>query len=414
MTVVLNVESIPLSIFLRQINFENRLLLAMVIMKRTPEFWHESVPSLKAKLLSPIAWLWHMGDSLHIGVKGAKPNLSTLALPVVCVGGAVMGGSGKTPVIELLDRLARQAGLKPLVISRGYGGKTKEDVWVNPQQFSSHKVGDEPMMLAQNGLSVVVSPRRAKRLPLILSQAKQMGYDLALLDDGLQNPWLSQMANARILVWDGESGIGNGKIFPAGPLRRPLAKLFPDLDMIFIIKANRVGAEALSHSLEKEIMPPSDSPQSDSPQSANLREFLKNCQYYRQSHRQNQTLVVMGYWHLSLAMRPSHWPSDKQLLGFAGIGRPQKFFKALLDEGIILTESLALADHQVYDDGLITKLKDYQARDYGLVTTAKDAVKLPNDIRQDCWVVKGEIIPIPTSQNILQDWLVKSLKEIIL
>jgi tetraacyldisaccharide 4'-kinase len=175
---------------------------------REPGFWHGPA-SLNAHLLKPLAALYGAIAAQRLQRSGLNAGI-----PVLCVGNYHVGGAGKTPTVLALAKLLRELGETPVVLSRGYGGKLAGPVRVDPVRHAASDVGDEPLMLA-GVLPVVVSRKRADGVPL----ARAQGATVILMDDGFQNP--SVVKDASLIVIDSERGIGNGQVFPAGPLRAP-------------------------------------------------------------------------------------------------------------------------------------------------------------------------------------------------
>jgi tetraacyldisaccharide 4'-kinase len=138
---------------------------------------------------------------------------------IVVVGNLSVGGSGKTPLVVRLCRLLREAGLRPGVISRGYGRRDKDLRLVSPASDPG-LVGDEPLLIAQQaGVPVIVAADRCAAARALLRK----GVQVVLSDDGLQHYRLPR--KIEICVIDGERGFGNGRLLPAGPLREPLQRL---------------------------------------------------------------------------------------------------------------------------------------------------------------------------------------------
>lgn len=132
---------------------------------------------------------------------------------IVVVGNLTVGGSGKTPLVVRLCRLLRETGWKAGVISRGYGSEEKGLRLVGPGSDPS-VVGDEPLLISrQAGVPVVVSPDRCAAARALLKR----GAQVILSDDGLQHYRLPRQIE--ICVVDGNRGLGNGRLLPAGPLR---------------------------------------------------------------------------------------------------------------------------------------------------------------------------------------------------
>ncbi len=134
--------------------------------------------------------------------------------PVIVVGNISVGGTGKTPFTLWLCQYLQQQGLKPGILSRGYGAKIKHPQLVSAQ-MSAADVGDEPLLLAQlTGVPVVVCPKRVSGAQFLLANTD---CNIVICDDGLQHYALAR--DLEIVLIDGLRGLGNGWLLPAGPLR---------------------------------------------------------------------------------------------------------------------------------------------------------------------------------------------------
>jgi len=145
----------------------------------------------------------------------------TIEVPVIVVGNISVGGTGKTPLVGRLVELSREAGYKPGIVSRGYGGQSKE--WPRHVTADSdpREVGDEPALLAKRyGCPIVVGPDR-----VAAARALSTTYqcNIIISDDGLQHYRLQR--DIEIAVVDGSRRLGNGACLPAGPLREPPSRL---------------------------------------------------------------------------------------------------------------------------------------------------------------------------------------------
>jgi tetraacyldisaccharide 4'-kinase len=253
-------------------------------------------------------------------------------IPVICVGNYHTGGAGKTPTVLALTQLLRELGETPVVLSRGYGGKWRGPVKVDSVRHIAANVGDEPLMLAQT-VAVVIARDRVGGIALARSQ----GASVILMDDGFQNPAISK--DASIIVIDGDRGLGNGRVFPAGPLRAPLPPQLVRTDALIVIgdgtAADAVAAAVVAQT--KPVLP------------AHLKPVAA-----------------------SLALL-----AGKRVLAFAGIGDPGRFFRTLRRAGVDVVTERAFADHHPFSaqeiDGLIAEA----SRDgLTLVTTEKDLARL--------------------------------------
>ena len=144
---------------------------------REPAFWHRP-SSWKSHLLRPLGALYGA-----VAAKRLQRNGLDAGIPVICVGNYHVGGAGKTPTVLALAAVMRELGELPVVLSRGYGGKLRGPVKVDPERHVAADVGDEPLMMAPS-LPVVVSRDRVEGVAL----AKSQGASVILMDDGFQNP----------------------------------------------------------------------------------------------------------------------------------------------------------------------------------------------------------------------------------
>lgn len=143
-------------------------------------------------------------------------------VPVVVVGNVTVGGTGKTPVVIALVEALQARGLRPGVVSRGYGAARGATF---PHQVSAGSsaadCGDEPLLIHQRtGVPCVVAPDRPAAVRALLAAAP---VDLVLCDDGLQHYALAR--DFEIALLDAQRLLGNGFCLPAGPLREPAGRL---------------------------------------------------------------------------------------------------------------------------------------------------------------------------------------------
>ena len=299
---------------------------------KAPNFWTTRGPIAQA--LRPLSLVTRIATARRMRRAGI-----TLGIKTICIGNAGVGGAGKTMVV--LDILVR---LKPhpYALTRGYGGTLAGPILVDRGLHDATDAGDEAMLLAA-AAPTVVAHDRAAGARLALAE----GASAIVMDDGLQNPSLKKTLS--LLVIDGGYGFGNGFLLPAGPLREPVRTAAARCQAAVLIGADETGA--------LKLLPP------------NLPVFRAEL----------QPLCAE-----SLERRP--------VIAFAGIGRPEKFFRSLLTLGAELVDTHAYPDHHVYSARDITTLLG-QTSSTGakLVTTAKDYVKLPPSLRAACLVVKARL-----------------------
>ncbi len=206
-------------------------------------FWWQRRDLIAGALL-PLGVAYAVLDLLNRLVCRAR----TVPVPVVCVGNLTVGGAGKTPITQALARLLIARGIKPAIVSRGYGRRSHVALRVDPGAHTWQDVGDEPLLHARLCPTYVAADRwTAAR------QAAQAGAQVVLMDDGLQHYGL--VKDLAIEVRQARDGLGNGFPLPAGPLRQwfGLGQGLVDLRLI-------VGEDA-----EIEAALPPDWPANDRP-----------------------------------------------------------------------------------------------------------------------------------------------------
>jgi len=302
---------------------------------KTPSFWNEK--NLLSTLLLPLASLY---DTASLLSRAARRPV-TLAVPVICIGNLTMGGSGKTPVALHVGRMLKDKKIAAFYVSRGYGGRLKGPVRVNAQKHSAEEVGDEPLLLAGVLPTVVAKDRLQGAL-----YAMQKGAKVIVMDDGFQNNAIAKSLS--LLVVDGSVGFGNGRIFPAGPLREdPALGLARAHAVVVINRTTRVPA----FPAEKPVLLARTQPKDD-------------------------TLALKG----------------KKLAAFCGLAYPHKFFDMLSSLGALVVEKTAFADHHPYTASDMRKLMARaNPKQAALITTAKDFVRIPQEYRECVAVLDMEL-----------------------
>jgi tetraacyldisaccharide 4'-kinase len=297
-------------------------------MPSTPWFWYKK-PGVVAHVLAPISAIYARVAAARV----ARVTPYRSKLPVICIGNFTAGGGGKTPTAIAVAKLLRAQGLKPCFLTRGYGGKIEGPHLVQEKDLAED-VGDEPLLLAAVAPTVVAADR-ASGAKFI----EGLDADVIVMDDGFQNPQLEK--DLALIAIDSGSGIGNGLVMPAGPLRAPLDEQMARADALIVIGDGGKAAsiEDAFAEMRKPVLKARIAPQGD-----------------------------------------PRWLSVLPVIGFAGIARPKKFFATLRNNGARVIDERAYPDHYQYSErharSLLKEAKDYNAM---LVTTEKDWVRLPDD-----------------------------------
>jgi tetraacyldisaccharide 4'-kinase len=291
---------------------------------KPPGFWQSG--GVVAAALAPLGHITALLTARRVARAGWLAPV-----PVICVGNAGVGGTGKTPVVlDLAARLIAR-GVAVHCLTRGYGGAAHGVTRVEPACHSAAEVGDEALLLAAVAPTWAGADRAASARDAVAAGAQAL-----LMDDGLQNPTLAKTAS--LLVIDGGAGFGNFRLLPAGPLREPVAVAAGRCRAAVLIGDDRLGALA--------ALPPG---------LPVLRARL-----------------APGADMLAFA--------GQRVAAFAGIGRPEKFFATLEEAGIEIAARIAFADHHAYSSRDIAALRR-RAGAMPLVTTWKDYVRLPQEAR---------------------------------
>lgn len=298
---------------------------------REPAFWYRP-PSWMSLLLAPVGAVYGAVTARRMMREGASAGL-----PVLCVGNYHVGGAGKTPATLALVKLLREMGEQPFVVSRGYGGSLQGPVRVDPAAHTAADVGDEPLMMAST-VPVIVSRDRVTGAAL----ARAQGASVVLLDDGFQNPALAK--DASLIVIDAARGVGNGCVFPAGPLRAPLEPQISRTDALIVIGQGN-AADDIAARVAKRGAP-----------------------------------VLRA--HLAPDRASVAKLHGQRVFAFAGIGDPARFFATLRANGVDVIEERVFADHHPFTPDEIERLgADAAAKSLTLVTTEKDMARIRSDAR---------------------------------
>ncbi len=250
-------------------------------------------------------------------------------VPIICIGNPTLGGAGKTPTALAVARMLKAAGERPVFLSRGYGGRQRGPLLVAPDRDRAADVGDEPLLLARVAPTVVAHDRVEGA-----KAAQAAGASIIVMDDGFQNPSLAK--DFSVLVIDGRRGLGNSRVFPAGPLRAPLDAQLARADAVVLVGAVGEGAAVAGAAAEARKLPL-------------FRAWLE-------PDREAIATLAGG-----------------RVLAFAGIGDPERLFATLREAGIAVAATRNFADHHRYTPADARDLcRQADAEGLMLVTTEKD------------------------------------------
>lgn len=299
----------------------------------------------------------------------------TLGCQVVSIGNLSVGGTGKTPVVEVFARALQQRGRRVAILSRGYKSVprplwqrllakvTFQEDRVPPKVVSdgrsllldSEQAGDEPYMLASNlkDVVVLVDKDRVKSGRYAISK---YGCDTLLLDDGFQ--YLALKSRLDICLVDRNNPFGNHYLLPRGTLREPITNL-KRAHYIFITKSSELGAKKLRKA---------------------IRQFNDHAEIIECAHQPLYLQDVFTGKHSSLETL-----RDLDVAAISGIAVPESFEDGLRALGAKVIYAKRYADHHRYSQQEIINMinRSLKRGAAAILTTEKDAVRFPKIDRRD-------------------------------
>jgi len=367
--------------------------------ERLKEFeqWGEDVIFGKAKglranlmrlILRILSWIFRGLVALRLNLfKRGWKKQTHLGTMVISIGNITMGGTGKTPVVELFAKTLRDRGRKVSILSRGYKSKTLDipQEWhkkengelieeeAMPKVVSCGKgvkldvqyAGDEPYMLAKNldDVSVVVDKDRVKGGKFAI---QELDSDILLLDDGMQ--FLKIAHSIDIVLVDSNSPFGTGTMMPRGTLREPPRNLCR-ADYIFITKCRKAHNEKLIKKIRKH----------------NKVAEIIECTH-GPVHLEN---VFSG------EVKPLSFLKGKYISAISGIAVPESFEEKLTELGANVLFHRTFSDHYSFSQNDIDRfMARCMRRDADfIVTTEKDAVRFlkPTELDVEVYFLRIEV-----------------------
>jgi len=295
---------------------------------------------LLVPLLLPLSLLFMVLTALRRALyKLSILKFYKVTKPVIVVGNIGIGGNGKTPVVLYLVEQCIKLGIKPGVLSRGYGGQASHYPYLLNEKSTATEAGDEPTLIyKRSGVPVVVGSDRVASAKLLIEQ----GCDVIIADDGLQHYRL--VRDLELIIIDGNRRFGNGLLLPAGPLREGLWRL-KTVDYVI----NNGGSSTPKDEMSMTLLP------------TVIVNLLTSEQVLLERFRQR----------------------NPQVNAIAGIGHPQRFFNTLTKHQFRLMKNDGFIDHHDYCE------EDFNEYDEQtpLLMTEKDAVKCQRFAKSNWWYV---------------------------
>ncbi len=305
---------------------------------------------------------------------------------VISVGNISVGGTGKTPFVSFLARFLKNKQKNVVILSRGYGRKSKGTVIVsdgNSVLASPDEAGDEPYLLARqlSGTPVVVEGDRIKGAQFILDEFEP---DIILLDDAFQHRRIAR--DLDILLMDASQSRRKMHLLPFGVLREPFSSVKRG-DIVCLTKVNQTtDADWLQSKINKQTSAP-----------------IILC-----SHEPCQLVHIVKDKKHDLS-----YLKDKNALLFSGIAKPDSFQQTVQQCGAKIIRHLKFSDHFQYKRENLEKIHQLSkslAADL-IITTEKDAVRITKCLSDSNDIFYLSIhIKIIQGQKILEDKIERTIQ----
>ena len=272
-----------------------------------PNFWQKP-RSFMSIILFPITFI----VLIIIFIKQKIYKEIKFNIPVLCIGNIYIGGTGKTPLSIFLAKELKNLKIKPVIIKKFY---------------KNHE--DEHLLIKKRNIPLISNVRRDKAILLAENE-----FNLAILDDGFQDYKI--VKNMSIICFHHKQLIGNGYVFPSGPLRESINSI--NRAQIAIINGDR------NIKFESKLLKIN----------SNIKIFYSKYKLINKEKFEN-----------------------KDILAFAGIGNPNNFFDLLSSEGLKIRHTISYPDHYNFQKEEILKIMKYaQKNKYTILTTEKDYLRI--------------------------------------
>lgn len=306
-------------------------------------------------------WQLFYGALLARRRRRAAASAERLPVPVVSLGNLHWGGGGKTPFTAAVAADLHARGLSVAIVSRGYRRVSRGPLVVSlgaGPRVAWSAAGDEPYLLAQllPGVAVAVGEQRVAAARLLLRELPHTP-DLFLLDDGFSHVALAR--DIELLLFPAADPFAGGRLAPSGRLREPLSAA-RHADAVVLTGCPAAEMATAGAHLAQALAPHgftgpgfASSTASGPPRSGGSGKA--------------------GAGELQATL-----PAGTRVVAFAGIARPESFFRDAERQGVEIAARLAFPDHHAYPDESIARIEGAlrRHRAAALLTTAKDALKL--------------------------------------
>jgi tetraacyldisaccharide 4'-kinase len=325
-----------------------------------------------------------------------------LPCPVISIGNITVGGTGKTPLTMHVAKLVQRCGYRPVVISRGYGGKAEKTGGIvsdgRKMRMTAETSGDEPRMMASHLLEIKVPVLVGQnRFAVGLTAVKEFDPNVIILDDAFQH--LKLVRDINLVLLDSQKPLGNHHLLPRGPLREAPSALNRG-DAFVLTRSNQTSGAA------------------NPPLPAAVMDQIGGARpIFRTSHSPYIQCVIPGPANTAAdtLTADANWLKDKKVLAFSGIAANEDFKRTVEGYGCTLCCFRGFADHYRYADSDIQSIINAAAKAGAqlLVTTEKDYVRIAHRTPLPVTlVVIGICLDFGEDQTAFREYLQRRLKEL--
>ena len=326
----------------------------------------------------------------------------TPGVPCISVGNIAWGGTGKTPLVRWLGRWFIERGHKPVVLTRGYGGRpARLPMAVNPHSLPE-EAGDEALMLARSGIPVVVDPKRARSAAWVESR---FAPDVLIMDDGFQHLALARDLDLVVLT-PHDLTEGWGRVLPAGTWREGPQAL--KRASAFLVHADPDTFDDLQRDIALALVPLGKP----------VFAFHLLPTGLRLVGKYSPLPALAGGEERATAPQPFPRPemdrhghaadlAEAPYALVSGVGNPERVAAAaekLL--GYAPHQEIRFGDHHSYTAADAAKLAALRDSGLEIVCTAKDAVKLAELAAFPLWILEVEPVFQQSIEGLIwENWL---------